>query len=301
MRIFGYGLKQGLKNVVQNKIFSLAAIGTIATCLFLLGLFYVLLSNFRNIMYNAESNMGITAFFDKDIEASRIDKLAEQIRARDDVEEVRYISPQEAWDSFQKEMYGESSDQLQDTFGSDNPLKDSASFEIYLKDVSAQNAVTDYVKGLEGIRKVNGSSEVAKGLNSINMLVAYISATIIILLLLVSVFLINTSVATGIRVRSDEIAIIKMIGATDGFVRAPFLVEGVVLGLIGAMIPIGILVLSYEKMIHFVLNHFSALSQWLTFIDPDQEMMILIPVLLLIGVGIGLVGSAVSVRRHLQR
>lgn len=300
MRTFGYGLKQGLKNVVQNKIFSLAAIGTIATCLFLLGLFYVLLSNFRNIMYNAESNMGITAFFDKDIEAERIDKLAEQIRARDEVEEVRYISPQDAWESFQKEMYGES-DQLQDTFGSDNPLKDSASFEIYLKNVSAQNTITDYVQGLEGIRKVNGSSAVAKGLSSINMLVAYISATIIILLLLISIFLINTSVATGIRIRSDEIAIIKMIGATDGFVRAPFLVEGVVLGMIGAMIPIGILVASYERMIHFVLNHFSALSQWLTFIDPDEEMMILVPVLLLIGVGIGLIGSAVSVRRHLQR
>lgn len=300
MRTLGYGLRQGFKSVVQNKLFSLAAVGTIATCLFLLGLFYVLLSNFRNIMYNAESNMGITAFFDKDIDADRIDKLAEQIRARDDVEEVRYISPQDAWESFQKEMYGES-DQLEDTFGSDNPLKDSASFEIYLKDVSSQSAVADYVEGLEGIRKVNGSSAVAKGLSSINMLVAYISATIIILLLLISIFLINTSVATGIRVRSDEIAIIKMIGATDGFVRAPFLVEGVVLGLIGAAIPIGILALSYERMIHFVLNHFSALSQWLTFIDPEKEMMVLVPVLLLIGVGIGLVGSAVSVRRHLQR
>ncbi len=300
MRTFGYGLKQGFKNVVQNKIFSLAAIGTIATCLFLLGLFYVLISNFQNIMYNAESNMGITAFFDPDIEAERIDKLAEQIRARDDVEEVKYISPQDAWEEFQKEMYGDS-DQIENTFGSDNPLKDSASFEIYLKNVSAQSAVVDYVKGLEGIRKVNGSSAAAKGLSSINMLVAYISATIIILLLLVSVFLINTSVATGIRVRSDEIAIIKMIGATDGFVRAPFLVEGVVLGLIGAALPIGILFFSYERMIRFVLDHFSALSQWLTFIDTEREMIVLVPVLLLIGVGIGLVGSAVSVRKHLQR
>lgn len=300
MRTFGYGLKQGFKNVVQNKIFSLAAIGTIATCLFLLGLFYVLISNFQNIMYNAESNMGITAFFDPDIEAERIDKLAEQIRARDDVEEVKYISPQDAWEEFQKEMYGDS-EQLENTFGSDNPLKDSASFEIYLKNVSAQSTVVDYVKGLEGIRKVNGSSVAAKGLSSINMLVAYISATIIILLLLVSVFLINTSVATGIRVRSDEIAIIKMIGATDGFVRAPFLVEGVVLGLIGAALPIGILFFSYERTIQFVLDHFSALSQWLTFIDTEQEMIVLVPVLLLIGVGIGLVGSAVSVRKHLQR
>lgn len=300
MRTFGYGLKQGFKSVVQNKIFSLAAIGTIATCLFLLGLFYVLLSNFRNMMYNAESNMGITAFFDKDIEPERIDKLAEQIRARDDVERVDYISPQDAWEKFQKEMYGDS-EQLEDTFGSDNPLKDSASFEIYIKNVSAQNAVMEYVTGLEGIRKVNGSSAVAKGLSSINMLVAYISASIIILLLLVSMFLINTSVATGIRVRQDEIAIIKMIGATDGFVRAPFLVEGVVLGLVGAMIPILILGTLYERVIDFVLNHFSGLSQWLTFVDVEQELMVLVPVLLSIGVGIGLIGSALSVRRHLQR
>lgn len=300
MRTFGYGLKQGFKNIVQNKIFSLAAIGTIATCLFLLGLFYVLLSNFQNMMYSAESNMGITAFFDENIEAERIDKLAEQIRARDDVERVDYISPQDAWKNFQKEMYGDSN-QLEDTFGSDNPLKDSASFEIYIKNVSSQNAVADYVAGLEGIRKVNGSSAVAKGLSSINMLVAYISASIIILLLLVSMFLINTSVATGIRVRQDEISIIKMIGATDSFVRAPFLVEGVVLGLIGAMVPILILLMMYERMIQFVLDHFSALSQWLVFVEPEKEMIVLVPVLLLIGVGIGLIGSALSVRRHLQR
>ncbi len=300
MRTFGYGLKQGLKNVVQNKIFSLAAIGTIATCLFLLGLFYVLLSNFQNIMYHAESNVGITVFFEKDIEARQIDELAEQIRGREDVERVDYISPKEAWENFQKEMYGDST-KLEDTFGSDNPLKDSASFEVYIKDVSAQSAVVDYIKSLDGIRKVNGSSAVAKGLSSINMLVAYISASIIILLLLVSVFLINTSVATGIRVRRDEIAIVKMIGATDGFVRAPFLVEGVVLGLVGAVIPVVILSILYERMITFVLGHFSVLSQWLTFVEPEKEFMILIPVSLLIGVGIGLVGSALSVRRHLQR
>ncbi|MDO4166737.1 MAG: permease-like cell division protein FtsX [Eubacteriales bacterium] len=300
MRTFGYGLKQGMKNVVQNKMFSLAAIGTIATCLFLLGLFYVLLSNFQNIMYHAESNVGITVFFKKDIEATQIDDLAEQIRGRDDVERVDYISPKEAWENFQKEMYGDSTE-LEDTFGSDNPLKDSASFEVYIKDVSAQSEVVEYIKGLDGIRKVNGSSAVAKGLSSINMLVAYISASIILLLLLVSIFLINTSVATGIRVRRDEIAIVKMIGATDGFVRAPFLVEGVVLGLVGAAIPVVILFILYDRMIAFVLDHFSVLSQWLTFVEPEKEFMILIPVSLLIGVGIGLLGSALSVRRHLQR
>ena len=105
MKTLGYGIKQGFKNIVQNKIFSLVAIGTIAICLFLLGLFYALLSNFQHMMYNVESNVGLTVFFDSGIELEEIDSLGEQIRKLDGVETVDYISPTEAWKKFQKEMY----------------------------------------------------------------------------------------------------------------------------------------------------------------------------------------------------
>ena len=276
MKTLGYGIKQGFKNIVQNKIFSLVAIGTIAICLFLLGLFYALLSNFQHMMYNVESNVGLTVFFDSGIEPEEIDSLGEQIRKLDGVETVDYISPTEAWKKFQKEMY-QGKENLEDTFGDENPLQDSASFEITLTRVSKQAKVSKEIKEMKGIRKVNGSSTVAKSLSSANMLVAYVSATIIGLLLLVSVFLINNAVATGIRVRKDEISIIKMIGATDGFIRAPFLVEGLVIGLIGAIIPIIVLWVLYERVIQFVLEHFSALSQWLTFVAPSKDFATLIP------------------------
>lgn len=299
MKTLGYGIKQGFKNIVQNKIFSLVAIGTIAICLFLLGLFYALLSNFQHMMYNVESNVGLTVFFDSGIEPEEIDSLGEQIRKLDGVETVDYISPTEAWKKFQKEMY-QGKENLEDTFGDENPLQDSASFEITLTRVSKQATVSKQIKEMKGIRKVNGSSTVAKSLSSANMLVAYVSATIIGLLLLVSVFLINNAVATGIRVRKDEISIIKMIGATDGFIRAPFLVEGLVIGLIGAIIPIIVLWVLYERVIQFVLEHFSALSQWLTFVAPSKEFATLIPMSLLVGVGIGFIGSALSVRKYLH-
>ena len=299
MKTLGYGIKQGFKNIVQNKIFSLVAIGTIAICLFLLGLFYALLSNFQHMMYNVESNVGLTVFFDSGIEPEEIDSLGEQIRKLDGVETVDYISPTEAWKKFQKEMY-QGKENLEDTFGDENPLQDSASFEITLTRVSKQAKVSKEIKEMKGIRKVNGSSTVAKSLSSANMLVAYVSATIIGLLLLVSVFLINNAVATGIRVRKDEISIIKMIGATDGFIRAPFLVEGLVIGLIGAIIPIIVLWVLYERVIQFVLEHFSALSQWLTFVAPSKEFATLIPMSLLVGEGIGFIGSALSVRKHLH-
>ena len=125
MRTLCYGLKQGIKNIGQNRLFSLAAIGTIAACLFLLGLFYVLVSNFQHMVFNAESAVGVTVFFDEGISQEQIKKIGEEIRACKTVEKVVYISAEEAWENFQKEMYS-GEEQISDTFGDDNPLKDCA-------------------------------------------------------------------------------------------------------------------------------------------------------------------------------
>lgn len=299
MRTFRYGLLQGIKNIWQNRLFSLAAIGTMVTCLFLLGLFYALVTNFQNMVYNAESNVGLTVFFEEGIEEGQIAAIGKKIRACKTVEKVKYISAETAWENFQREMYGE--EDLQDTFGEDNPLKDSASFEVHLSDVSNQESITRFIQKIDGVRKVNGSSSVANGLSNFNMLVAYVSATIIILLLLVSVFLISTAVAMGIRVRKDEISIMQYIGATDSFVRMPFLVEGVLIGIVGAVIPLILLWVIYERMIRFIMAHFSVLSEWLTFVSPREEFRRLIPLSLAVGIGIGFLGSAMSVRKHLHR
>lgn len=299
MRTLGYGIKQGIKNIGQNRMFSLAAIGTIATCLFLLGLFYALISNFQNMIYNAESNVGITVFFDEGISEEQINQIEEKIKACKTVEQVTYISAQVAWDKFQKEMY-DGEEGVEDTFQGENPLKDSASFEVYLEDVSKQESIIHFIEKIDGVRKVNSSSALANGLNSFNMLVAYVSATIIILLLMVSVFLISSAVATGIRVRKDEISIMKYIGATDSFVKLPFMIEGITIGLLGAIVPLVLLWVLYEKIVNFLLSHFSVLSQWLTFVETEEEFKVLIPLSLVVGVGIGFVGSALSVRKHLQ-
>ena len=174
-------------------------------------------------------------------------------------------------------------------------------YEVYLTEVKAQNKIAHEIEGIDGVRKVNGSRSVAKGLNSFNLLVTYVSATIIILLLLISVFLISTAVASGIRVRRDEISILQYIGATDAFIKMPFWFEGILIGFCGAIVPLVLLSVLYDKMIAFVLEHFSALSEWLTFVSTGKVFRTLIPMSLAVGVGIGLVGSALSVRKHLRR
>ena len=299
MKTFGYGLKQGIKNIVQNRLFSLAAVGTIATCLFLLGIFYALISNFQNMVYNAESTVGITVFFDEGISKEQIDLIKGEVEACKTVERVVYISAEEAWEKFQKEMYSGKGN-IKETFQGDNPLKNSASLEVYLSDVSNQESIVNLIQKMEGVRKVNSSNSIADGLTSFNTLVTYISATIIILLLMVSVFLISTAVATGIRVRKDEISIMKYIGATELFIKLPFIVEGVVIGIVGAALPLALLWLIYERVVGFILEHFFVLSQWLTFVDVAEEFRTLIPLSFLVGIGIGFTGSVMSVRKHLK-
>lgn len=299
MSTLWYGLKQGIKSIIQNKFFSLAAIGTITACLFLLGVFYALFSNFQHMVYNAESTVGIVVFFEEGITQGQINGIGKQIEACRAVEKVEYVSAQEAWERFKQETL-EDSEELTQVFGEDNPLADSSSYEVYLKDVSQQDELVNYIRKLEGVRKVNGSADTAKSLNSFNMLIAYVSVTIIVLLILVSVFLINSAVDMGINVRKDEIAIMKLIGATDLFVRLPFIVEGIVMGLIGAAIPLAILRIMYEQVISFIMAHFSLLSSWLTFISTQEEFSVLVPMSLGIGVGIGVLGSTMSVRKHLH-
>lgn len=296
MSTFSYGLRQGIKNIIQNKMFSIAAIGTISTCLFLLSLFYTILTNFQNIIYNAEGNVGVTVFFDDGTEPARIDEIAEQIRAIEGVERVDYISPEQAWETFKKDIYSDD-DSVAQTFGDDNPLQDSASLVVYAKNVSYQTKLVEDIGDIDDVRKINSSNAVAKSLTNINRLVTYVSVTIISLLFIVSIFLIHTAVATGIKVRSKEISIMKMIGATESFIRIPFIVEGLFLGLLGSFPPIVITWIVYEKMTGFLPRHFTALAKWLTFIDVGTEFKVIIPMSIGIGLGIGFLGSFISVRK----
>ena len=166
--------------------------------------------------------------------------------------------------------------------------------------MTKQSETVSFIQGLSGVRKVNSAQDAATGFGSFNMLIGYVSISIIVLLILVSVFLIYSAVDMGINVRKDEIAIMKLIGATDLFVRLPFIVEGIAMGIVGAAIPLVILRIMYESVVSFIMAHFSALSGWLAFVSTAKVFSVLLPLCMGIGIGIGVLGSTMSVRKHLQ-
>ena len=158
----------------------------------------------------------------------------------------------------------------------------------------------EWLGSVDGVRKINQSAQVADILTNFNMLIGYISIAVIVLLLCVSVFLISNTVTIGIAVRKEEIAIMKLIGATNGFVKAPFVVEGIIIGILGAAFPLALLYYLYTQLIGFVSEKFNALTGLLEFLPVSDMFRILLPVGLALGVGIGFFGSFFTIRKHLK-
>ncbi len=294
-----YCFLQGLKNIKRNLLFSLASIGTIVACLFLFGIFYAIVVNFEVIMHQMEESVAITVFFEPGISQEQIDAIGEEIRVRPEVNTMDYTSPEEAWAEYSLKIYDDP-EMVSQAFGTDNPLKDYATYDITLKNVEDQTEFVKFLEGLEGVRLVKNSQVTAATWASINSLVGYASVGVIVILLLVSIFLISNTITIGITIRKEEIAIMKLIGATDFFVRTPFIVEGVTIGLAGSAVPCVLLYFMYGMVMEFMVKNFSILFSWLTFLPRNEVFHTLIPVCLLIGIGIGFIGSIVTTRKHLK-
>ena len=303
-----YTIKQGFVNIFRNKWYSLASIATISACLFLFGLFYSIVANFQNILKTAEEGVSVTVFFHSEWDGceshiegqipseQQIEEIGQEIAKRAEVSDVQFKSADEAWATFGPDYFGED---YAEGFP-ENPLAGEDSYEIFLSDVSMQDALVTWLQSIPQVRKVNYSEMTANTLSGLNLLIAYVSMGIIVILLAVSIFLISNTVAIGISVRSEEINIMKYIGATDFFVRAPFVLEGMLIGLIGAAVPLGLIYSLYNYALNYIVERFLVLSGFLNFLSVDEVFHFLIPVSLGVGVGIGLLGSISTVRKHLH-
>ena len=260
-----YCLKQGLKNIWRNKMFSLASIATMSACIFLFGIFFCVVENFQYMVREAEKSVAVTVFFDEGLSEEEIQAIGARIQERSEVREATFVSADEAWEQY-KEIYFQDNPELAEGFADDNPLANQAHYEIYLNDVEQQESLVEWLGSVDGV----------------------------------PVFLISNTVTIGIAVRKEEIAIMKLIGATNGFVKAPFVVEGIIIGILGAAFPLALLYYLYTQLIGFVSEKFNALTGLLEFLPVSDMFRILLPVGLALGVGIGFFGSFFTIRKHLK-
>ena len=310
-----YIIKQGFANLFRNKWYTLASVATISACLFLFGLFYAIVSNFQSIVMKAEEGVSITVFFhsegdfcEEHAEGQIPDEtfwgedgtFEKELKSRTEVAEYTFIPDDVAWESFAEDYFGEDFKDYSLGFP-ENPLEGEDSYEIYLSDVSLQSQLVSWLENdVPEVRKVNYSEVTADTLSGVNLLIAYVSVGIIAILLAVSVFLISNTVAIGISIRSEEINIMKYIGATDFFVKAPFVLEGMLIGLLGCVLPLWLIHSLYNYALGYIVERFSVLSSFLNFLTVDDIFKVLTPVSLIAGVGIGFLGSMLTIRKHLR-
>lgn len=283
-------------------MFSVASIATMAACIFIFGLFFALVINVRYIVKNAEEGVAITVLFEEDADQAQINAIGEQIKQYNGVTDVVYVSAEEAWDEFSKEYFGgtEDAERYAEGFVNDNPLANSSSYSVYIEHIEKQDDLVSYIESLDGVREVNQLKGATQTLSTFNTLVSYVAIAIILILLCVAVFLISNTISIGISIRKEEIGIMKLIGATNSFVRAPFIIEGLIIGFIGSAIPLVLLFILYNKVITYVLIKFSMLDSVMQFLSATQVFEVVVPVGLLLGMGIGLFGSLITIRKHLK-
>lgn len=293
-----YSINQGIKNIKRNRMFSLASIGTMTACLFLFGIFFFVLTNFKHMIKSAEQSVSVTVFFDEGTSEDEIKAIGDKILLRAEVAKCEYMSAEEAWENYKNTKLD--AEQIA-SFGDDNPLENSNNYIVYLNDVEMQDSLVNYISSIPGVRQVNDSEAMADLFSGFNKGVGYVSGAIIIILLGVAIFLISTTVTMGVSIRRQEISIMKLIGATDFVIRAPFIVEGIIIGLIGASIPLVFLYMLYHKIVDYIMKGFNSPFGSLEVIGTSEIFATLIPVSLIMGVGIGFLGSFLTLGKQLRK
>lgn len=295
-------VKDGFKSIFRNGLMSLASIGTIAACLIILGITYCLVINVQHFATNLDGNLGMVAFLKAGITEQEVQDLERKLDERTDVREYRYVSADEAWQNFKQEMLGgdELNDELMGELGEDNPLQNSANIEIYPVQAEDQQNIVSFLNQESAVRKVSYSANASQALASFGKLVTYVGIALIAFLIFIALLLIANTIKLSVYIRRNEINIMKYIGATDSFVKVPFIVEGIFIGCLGAILPTVIIYFGYDSLIGLLNDRFAAITVLVEFLSVNEVMKGLLPIFLVLSIVVGAVGSMISIRKHLK-
>ncbi len=299
LRTLGYSFSKGLQNMFKNGWMSVISIMTIAVNVFVIIVFYTVVTNVDFMMTEFEKNIGVAVFFEKNTTEEQILEMKAKMEKRAEVYRVEYISAAEAWESFKNQYFGQR-EELLTGFGEDNPLAESASLQISLADISKQGTLVQVLKAENIVRYVRETRDVTYVVEAVNKLVTYISVGLLTILILLALFLISNTIRLAVTLRNEEIGIMRYIGARNMMIRGPFLVEGILIGLIGASIPLILFYYVYPDVVIQIQKSYAILSDYLIFLSRDRILQTLIPIALLSGAGIGYLGSRFTVGKYLK-
>ena len=295
-RSIKYFFSEAFGGVIRNRLMSIASIGTVAACIFMIAISYCALTNVNYMLAQIEESIGIAVFLEDDVNSDKVLGINDALVAIDHVENVSYISPEEALDDLKESWDAE--EILSGFDESNNPL--SSSFEVSLDDISYQEEVVDKIEQIDGVRNIRSSETETQFLVKINNFLSIFGSALIIVLAAISVVIITNTIKLSVFTRRTEISIMKYVGATDWFIRWPFVIEGIIIGIVGAAIPIIIAWPLYNKLVDVIYAQIPMVQNLVSFTFGIDLFSVLLPFALLFGALLGVIGSTISLRKHLN-
>ena len=293
--IFGYLLGEGFRNVFHNKKSSGASLAIMCATMLIFGLFFMFIENLNNAVETLETQQGIQVFIQKTATDAQMEQIGEQIQAIDGVNKVTFVSKEDALNQTKEKLKDKQA--LIAGWDESNPFK--ASYLVTLTDLKLSSQVQDEIKKIDNIDSIQSRDETINGLVAIANGVRIVSAVILTLLVLISIFIIGNTIKLTVHARRKEISIMKYVGATDSFIRWPFVIEGIIIGIVAALLSILVLGIAYSLITNAAANSIISTMgiKLLSFTDMTTLLVI---VYMVLGIGIGALGSSISMRKYLQ-
>ena len=293
-RTIKYYFREGFRSLIANRLMSIASIFAVSSSLFIVSVFYIIGANVEYFVEQLEGTIGIVAIIHDDTTEAELPQIRSRIESLIHVDSARIVTRDEALQNM-RDWFGEDAGLLEG-LELNNPLRHS--IEIDLTDIAFQEDVAIVVEVFDEVYRVRRDADIQGALITMNNVVRAIILGLLVVLGIISITIIINTIRITVNSRQTEINIMKYVGATDWFIRWPFIIEGMLIGLIGGAIPASIAWFGYGYL-YTVVGNIPEL-QFLQLRSHDFLLAYVFPLCLGIGTVIGFIGSAVSVRRHLK-
>lgn len=293
--IIGYLLGEGFRNVFHNKKSSGASLATMCATMLIFGIFFMIIENINSAVKTIELQQGMQVFIQKDATDEQISQIGEQIKAINGVNTIKFISKEDAL-NYNREKLGNPA--LFVGYDEENPFK--ASYLVTLTDLKLSSEVQENIYKLDNIASITSQDNTINNLVKIANGIKIVSIVVLSLLVIISIFIIANTIKLTVHARRKEISIMKYVGATDSFIRWPFIIEGIIIGIIAAIISLAVLGLAYNLIISKLGNSAVLAKIGMSLLSFADISTLLVIVYLVLGIGIGALGSTISMRKYLK-
>ncbi len=299
--VIGYLISEGFKNVMKNKKSTFSCLGVMCATMLMFGIFFAIAQNINHIVKIVESEQGMQVFVDVNMPEEQIVQVEEtlrniQVNGTNAINKIRRVSKQEAYDTVKEQLKDHP-----DAMEAVEVEMFKVSFVINLTDLSYTHDVVSQAEQIDGVVKVTNSENTITTLMSLANGIKMFTLVILTVLIIVSLFIISNTIKLSVHARRKEISIMKYVGATNNFIRAPFAVEGIVIGIASGVISILIICLGYNALANkFLSSSIAQKIQTISLLSFGEMVNLIIIVYILLGVGIGIIGSAISMRKYLD-